>query len=146
MFKQSNIVENNYKLDDEIVIISSIMVETAAIDGEIDSTEINKIKNALISIYNDDKNIDKILSECLEKSENPKSLHSFTSRINKEFEYQKKMNLIEILWEIILADGKIHDYESNLIRRLAGLLYISDIDCGNAKKRVLLKIKNTKQI
>ena len=38
-------------------------------------------------------------------------------------------------WEVILADNEIHDFESNLLRRLAGLLYISDIECGNAKKR-----------
>ena len=43
---------------------------------------------------------------------------------------------------LILEDGKVHDFESNLIRRLAGLLYISDINCGNAKKRALNKITN----
>ena len=44
-----------------------------------------------------------------------------------------------ILWEIILEDGEVHDFESNLIRRLAGLLYISDGQCGTAKKKVLEK-------
>ena len=61
----------------------------------------------------------------------------------KFFEKSQKILLLEILWEIILADGEIHDYESNLIRRLAGLMYISDIDCGNAKKRALAKIDKT---
>ena len=46
-----------------------------------------------------------------------------------------KIKLIEVLWEIILADNKIHDFETNLLRRLAGLLYISDVECGNAKIR-----------
>ena len=63
----------------------------------------------------------------------------FTSKINKEFEYSKKIKLLEVLWEIILVDGKIHDFESNLVRRLSGLLYVSDIDCGIAKKRALTK-------
>ena len=53
---------------------------------------------------------------------------------------QKKKLLIENLWEIILSDGKVHEFESNLIRRLAGLLYVSDVNCGNAKKRALSKI------
>ena len=48
--------------------------------------------------------------------------------------------LIEVLWQIILEDGKVHDFESNLIRRLAGLLYISDVECGKAKMRMLKKI------
>ena len=49
------------------------------------------------------------------------------------------------MWEIILADGLVHDYESNLIRRLAGLLYISDIDSGNIKKKVLENLKYKKK-
>ena len=48
---------------------------------------------------------------------------------------EQKIQLIEILWEIILADNEVHDFETNLIRRLAGLLYISDVECGNAKIR-----------
>jgi len=50
-------------------------------------------------------------------------------------ENENKIKLIEVLWEIILADNEIHDFETNLIRRLAGLLYISDVECGNAKIR-----------
>ena len=52
---------------------------------------------------------------------------------------EKKILLLEILWEIVLADGKLHDYESSLLRRLSGLLYISDIKSGNARKRALNK-------
>ena len=47
------------------------------------------------------------------------------------------------MWEIVLADGKIHDFESNLIRRLSGLLYVSDVDCGNAKKTSLKKARRS---
>ena len=71
-----------------------------------------------------------------------KSLYFFTSKINKIFSDKKKLLLIETLWEVILSDGQLHEYESNLIRRLAGLLYISDVSCGNAKKKAIEKIKN----
>ena len=54
---------------------------------------------------------------------------------------QKKLLLIEGLWEVILSDNEVHDFESNLLRRLAGLLYVSDIECGNAKKRAKEKLK-----
>ena len=66
-------------------------------------------------------------------------MHSFTSKINKLFNDKKKINLLEILWEIVLVYGQIHDFESSLVRRLSGLLYISDVDCGNAKKRSISK-------
>ena len=48
---------------------------------------------------------------------------------------------IWVLWEVILSDNEIHDFESNLLRRLAGLLYVSDIECGNAKKRAKERLK-----
>ena len=66
-------------------------------------------------------------------------MHYYTSFINKNFDYDSKLLLIEALWEIVLSDGKVHDFESNLIRRLAGLLYISDVDSGNARKKALDK-------
>tara|TARA_B100001013_G_scaffold273436_1_gene174129 strand:+ start:499 stop:744 length:246 start_codon:yes stop_codon:yes gene_type:complete len=79
-----------------------------------------------------------------EELEEHKSFHSFTSQINQSFSNEKKIILLEILWEIILEDGELHDFESNLMRRLAGLLYISDVQCGNAKKRALKKSQLTK--
>ena len=59
--------------------------------------------------------------------------------MNKSYSNENKIKLIEVLWEIILADNEIHDFETNLIRRLAGLLYISDVECGNAKIRASKK-------
>ena len=67
-------------------------------------------------------------------------MYYYTSKINKEYNEETKLLLLETLWEIILSDGKIHDYENSLMRRLSGLLYISDINSGNAKKRALNKI------
>ena len=77
--------------------------------------------------------------EAVENKNNSKSLHYYTSFINKNFTEDKKLLLIEVLWEIVLSDGEIHDFESNLIRRLSGLLYISDVNSGNARKRALDK-------
>ena len=59
----------------------------------------------------------------------------YTSILNKSYTDAQKIKLIEVLWEIILADNEVHDFETNLIRRLAGLLYISDVECGTAKIR-----------
>ena len=101
----------------------------------------------MINIYNffttDQDNtsiVDKIIEVNLNDLIKNKSLHFFTSKINKLYSDEKKIELIEILWEIILADGEVHDFESNLIRRLSGLLYLNDYECGKAKKKVLLKM------
>ena len=133
-----SIIQEN---DDKIILFGGIMVEAATIDGKIDNNEIGRIKKSLIEVFKiSQTKTDSIVAKCLEKANEPNSLYYFSSKINKVFKYDKKIALVEILWEIILADGKIHDFESNLMRRLSGLLYISDIECGNAKKRILEKI------
>ena len=120
------------------LIIGGLLVEAASIDGEIVDIEIAKIKESLHLFSGIDKETsDEIINSCLEKVDEPNSFHYYTSKINKEFSKDRKIKLLEILWSIVLSDGKIHDYESNLIRRIAGLLYISDVDCGNAKKRAI---------
>ena len=109
---------------------------------EFDQVEINKIHKVLINVFHEDPiSVEVELQKCLNEIGDNKSLYSFTSKINKSFENEKKILLLEILWEIILEDGYVHDFESNLIRRLAGLLYISDVQCGNAKITALKKIK-----
>ena len=141
-FNESNSHKENKGIDDHLMVVSGLLVETASIDGTIDDSEIDKIKETLGNFFEvSDKKLSNIVNQSLEKADEPNSLHFFTSKINKEFEYENKVKLLEILWEIILADGKIHDFESNLIRRLSGLLYVSDVDCGNAKKRSLQKVR-----
>ena len=141
LFNQPEPENTSQQLEDEIMLFVGLLVEAAEIDGKIDETEILIIKNSIINLYEiSDEKVDLIINKCVENAGKPNLLHFFTSRINKEFDYDKKINLLEILWETIMADGQIHDFESNLIRRLSGLMYISNIDCGNVKKRVVLKM------
>ena len=129
---------------ENLYLLCGLMVEAANIDGQIDQNEVNKISKVLIEIFHEDPAAVEIeLQKSLNELNEHKSLHSFTSKINQSFKEEKKILLLEILWEIILEDGEVHDFESSLIRRLAGLLYISDVQCGNAKKKVI-KIKTKK--
>ena len=126
----------------DLHLLCGLMIEAANIDGIIDQKEINKISTALIETFNENPGeVENELNQCLNELDESKSLHFFTSKINKSFSIDKKIILIEILWEIILEDGLLHDFESNLIRRLAGLLYITDIQCGNAKKKATKKLE-----
>ena len=128
--------DNNKNLE----LLCGLMIEAAYTDGQIDKSELNKIKLSLINVFSEDPTeVNLVLEEAEKNKNNSKSLHHYTSFINKNFDEDKKILLIEALWEIVLSDGEIHDFESNLIRRLSGLLYISDIDSGNARKRALNK-------
>ena len=143
-----NILNNpNSKEDNDsnkdLELLCGLMIEAAYTDGKIDNIELNKIKMSLINVFNEDpEEVNLVLKEAIKNKNNSKSLHHYTSLINKNFAKDKKLLLIETLWEIVLSDGEIHDFESSLIRRLAGLLYISDVSSGNARKTALDKLKN----
>ena len=143
-----NILNNPNSKEDkdsnkDLELLCGLMIEAAYTDGKIDNIELNKIKMSLINVFNEDpEEVNLVLKEAIKNKNNSKSLHHYTSLINKNFEKDKKLLLIETLWEIVLSDGEIHDFESSLIRRLAGLLYISDVSSGNARRTALDKLKN----
>ena len=129
--------------NDILEILCGLMIEAADSDGKIDNKELEKINFILVKTFKEDKNdVKNNLKIAFENKNNSKSLYYYTSKINKSFSDKKKLLLIETLWEIVLSDGEVHDYESSLIRRLSGLLYISDVNSGNARKRALNKILN----
>ena len=137
----NNINQNKEDYNKDIDILAGLMIEAANTDGNISQDEVNKISLSLINIFKEDpKEVEMVLSRALDDKDNSRSLHYYTSKLNKSFSHEKKLLLFEVLWEVILADNEIHDFESNLLRRLAGLLYISDIECGNAKKRANSKV------
>ena len=133
--------QNNQNKDEEIDILSGLMIEAANTDGKITQEELNKISKSLIYVFNEDPEVvEKSLTKAFSNKDNSKSLFFYTSKLNKSFSVEKKVMLIEVLWEVILSDHELHDFESNLIRRLAGLLYISDVECGKAKIRASKKV------
>ena len=136
-------VSSEKNSNENLAILAGLMIEAANTDGNISQIELEKISNSLINTFKEERTeVEQVLNDAIEDKDNAKSLHYYTSKINKSFTDEKKFVLIETLWEIILSDNQIHDFESNLIRRLAGLLYISDVNCGNAKITALGKLKS----
>ena len=134
---QDQEVKNN-----DIDILAGLLIEAANTDGNVTKDEVNQISASLINVFKENPDEVKIaLSKALDDKDNSRSLFFYTSKLNKSFSHEKKLLLIEVLWEVILSDNEVHDFESNLLRRLAGLLYVSDIECGNAKKRAEEKLK-----
>ena len=132
---------DNISEENNLELLCGLMIEAANSDGEIGAEEVEKIRETLINIFKENSDdVDSVLGTAIKNSNNSKSLYYYSSKINKNFSEEKKILLLETLWEIVLADGELHDYESSIIRRLSGLLYISDINSGNARKRALSKI------
>ena len=132
--------------NDEVKALNSIvalLVEAASIDGEIGNDEKNQIENILIDRLNLDKiEADKILEQTISESEEQIEIWSKTNDIRKELDYEERLNILELMWEIVLVDDVLDVFEAQLMRRVSGLLYISDIDSGTSKKRAIKKLKN----
>ena len=125
------------KLDKESVIgISALLVHAAKID-EIYSEKEKKIILNFIKNNNNDKNmIKEILDEAEKLENNSNQLLNYT-KIIKDSPLKTKSEIIEQLWRILISDGSIDLYESNLMRRICGLIYFSDKECGEIKMRLL---------
>ena len=138
----NEINQDQEEKNNDIAILAGLLIEAANTDGKVTQDEVNQISFSLINVFKESPEEVKIaLTNALDDKDNSRSLFYYTSKLNKSFSHEKKLLLIEVLWEVILSDNEVHDFESNLLRRLAGLLYVSDIECGNAKKRAKEKLK-----
>ena len=123
------------KLDKEsVTAISALLVHAANIDEIYSDHEKNLIKDFIKSYLNDDS--DKILKKAEEIESNSNQLLNFTNII-KQKSMELKKEIIEHLWKVIISDKTIDQYESNLMRRICGLIYFPDKECAEIKLKLL---------
>ena len=121
------------------VLIIALLIHAAKIDENYTENEKKIIKNVIVDLNEINSNqADKLLKLAEEKERESNQIIEFTKEI-KKYSMEFRLKIIEILWKIVYSDGSSDSYESNLIRRVCGLLYISDIDNGTIK----LKVKNS---
>ena len=124
------------KLDKESVIgISALLVHAASIDENYSDHEKELVKE-FIKSYLKEENSDEILkkAEVIEKNSN--QLLNYTNII-KQNSLEIKKDIIEHLWKVLISDNAVDQYESNLMRRICGLIYFSDKDCAEIKLNLL---------
>ena len=136
LFEKTETKEDN-EFDATQLAVASLMITTAIHDGIFDEIEKEEILKLLNNYY---KLTDESLINLFEISDsmvdNASDIHQFTSKINSSLDDEEKLAIIEMLWKIIIADGRIDDYENALVRKLSGLLYIDDFKVGEIKKRL----------
>ena len=120
-----------------IVGVSALLVHAAKIDEKYSEHEKLLIKEFIKSYLKDD-NCEKILKDAEEIEKNSNQLINFTNIIKKN-STEVKSDIIEHLWKIIISDGSVDQYESNLMRRICGLIYFSDKMCGEIKLKLMNK-------
>tara|TARA_Y100000746_G_scaffold155485_1_gene133459 strand:- start:121 stop:510 length:390 start_codon:yes stop_codon:yes gene_type:complete len=119
----------------DIIGITALLVHAAKIDEQYSDHEKILIKEFIKSYLKNDDN-DEILKKAEEIECNSNQLLSFTNLIKKNTT-EVKSDIIEHLWKIIISDNTIDQYESNLMRRICGLIYFPDKMCAEIKLRLL---------
>ena len=126
------------KLDKESIVgISALLVHAANIDEIYSEHEKNLIKDFIKSYLKDD-DTNQILKKAEEIENNSNQLLNYTNIIKKN-SIEVKKDIIEHLWKVIISDNSIDQYESNLMRRICGLIYFPDKECAEIKMKLINK-------
>jgi uncharacterized tellurite resistance protein B-like protein len=114
-----------------------LLVEAACQDGTFDAAERETIERLLRQRFQlDADTCAELLAEAEAAQAHAVQWQRHTRAIVDRFDEAERVGMIEMLWEVVYADGRVDDYEANLLRRVGGLIYVSDRDRGEARKRV----------
>ena len=137
LFKKKKIKSKDKEINFEIELTASILAyEIARSDGEVSNEELSilmdEVEEIAVKVGKDKKEVFKIIQTY---SKDSVSFYDFVQDINKDYTKEDKLNLLKFMWEIAYADGKLDIDEEKLIRRMADLIRIKDIE--------VLKLKDT---
>jgi uncharacterized tellurite resistance protein B-like protein len=133
--------EDEYKGEDVQAVII-LLLEACQIDGETGQIELDYIKKLLVNKFGfNEKDANENISKALEDSEQRIEIFSQIKVILNEMNHEERIEVIQMMWGVILADGVIDDFEANLMRRMNGLLYVSGVESATAKENAMSQLK-----
>ena len=118
-----------------IVALASLLIHAARIDENYSEKEKEIIKQTLLKLGADNNDINDIIIKAEDAEKNSNQILEFTKEA-KNLEQKDKLILVEALWSIIYSDENVDMYESNLMRRLSGLIYLDKKLVGDIKKKI----------
>jgi uncharacterized tellurite resistance protein B-like protein len=130
-FKNDKNKDNN----NDLTKVAALLIHAAKIDENYSKQEEEIIKDTLLKIGASNQNVDKLIKKALEIEKNSNQILEFTKEV-KNMENFNKIKIIETLWRIIYSNKEADIYETNLMRRLAGLLYIDNKIMGDIKDKI----------
>ena len=132
--------EKKSNLDNNI-LIAALLIHAAKIDENYTEIEKKIITKAIVNLnkFSLDK-AEQILKDAEKKEEESNQIVEFTRAI-KKYPIEFRLKIVEIIWKIVYSDEKDDNYESNLIRRICGLLYVTDKDSGIIKTKIINQLK-----
>ena len=136
LFKKKNELENDQS-HLSLISIAALLIHSAKIDENFTDKEKVIIKKALIEMGADQNNLDEIIKEAEIKEKDSNQILEFTKEVKNKNKNEKRV-VIEALWNIIYSDKNADMYETNLMRRLCGLLYLDPKTVGEIKEKIKL--------
>ena len=135
--------KNNNKNNNKNILIIALLIHAAKIDENYTENEKKIIKKAIMELDGvSEKDSEDLLKHAEKKEKESNQIVEFTREI-KKYSLDYRLKIIEIIWKIIYSDGISDNYESNLTRRICGLLYLSDKDNGIIKTKVKNSLNKT---
>ena len=131
---------DNDKDKNSLILIISLLIHAAKIDQNYSEKEREIIKKTILEMGSKEYKVDEILNSAELAEKNSNQILEFTKEA-KNLEYEKKVLLLEALWKIIYSDKDADIYETNLMRRLSGLLYLDNKLVGDIKEKIKNKLK-----
>ena len=133
--------ENNSEveiLEQEIYAVLSLLIEACKVDGIVSDDEIEKITGLLINKFHlEPSKAKNAVIFVLEKANEKVEIFSDIKVILDTMNHEERIKVVEMLWGVVLADGNVDDYESNLMRKISSLLHVSSFETAEAKKRAM---------
>jgi Uncharacterized protein conserved in bacteria len=124
-------------VDHQTLCAAVLLVYAARLDGQLDDAERETVSDLLQRRFElSGSAVASLIEVADRRAAEVVDLYSLTRDIKDAISLEDRIRLIEMLWEVVYADGLANDYETNLVRRVCGLLYVSDVDSGAARKRV----------
>ena len=134
-------------VDELHLAAAALLTEVALGDDRFDDVERRAIDRLVQTRFGLSPTEAASLMDAAEKKARDSThLLRFTRVIKDNFTPAERIEMIEMIWEVVYADGELHHYEDSLLRRIAGLIYVSDRDRGAARKRALARLDAAKHV
>lgn len=117
------------------LVAAALLFRAVFVDGTAKQDELAMVERILEEEFGlEHSDCEKLMDEAKEAAMNASDLYGWTKRVNAHYNMDEKLYLMEKLWQVVLADNHVDDLESAMMRRLAGLIYVTDADSARARQ------------
>jgi uncharacterized tellurite resistance protein B-like protein len=134
-------IDDRHLPDDLQVAVAGLLVEVAHMQDDFDPAERAIIRRLLTERFKlSDEDVETLIDAADRRVQEAGDFWTFARVVKDRFDEAQRIAMIEMMWEVAYADGRLDDFEASLLRRVAGLIYVEDRDSGAARKRVLERL------